>query len=301
MHLTDFSRHVILVAVTAAVMSIVPILTSPSAAHACSCEPARDWGFLGPVHGRLPANAAGVLWFQPNEHILRNERLESRFTIEILERSTFRKLPVRVSAIDGFSDSFDGMYVVAPFGEGLQPGATYRFSGDRVGKTPGSGYRQVIVTIDRDTLSETAAFNLEIGAVTNAVIEEAMGGSCSAPLDASFVRIEGRLSQEARHWQDQLLYRTIIDHELHWRGQSDMCSTVVPGRTETGAGHDVVYANCGPSWINGMPWYHGPLEPGRYTLKMEAYLPGAGIILETGIKSVDLVCYEDRDTLSSPP
>ena len=39
-----------------------------------------------------------------------------------------------------------------------------------------------------------------------------------------------------------------------------------------------------------MPWYHGPLEPGRYTLKMEAYLPGAGIILETGIKSVDLVC-----------
>ena len=175
MHLTDFSCHVILVAVTAAVMSIIPILTSPSAAHACSCEPARDWGFLGPVHGRLPANAAGVLWFQPNEHILRNERLESRFTVEILERSTFRKLPVRVSPIDGFSDSFDGMYVVAPLGEGLQPGATYRFSGDRVGKTPGSGYRQVIVTIDRDTLSEIAAFTLEIGAVTNAVIEEAWG------------------------------------------------------------------------------------------------------------------------------
>ena len=96
---------------------------APSA-HACSCRLTRDWGFIGPKIGRLPANAVGVAWHKPwlPKNLEPNEVLNTRFRVEIHENRKFRSLPVKVRPVEGFS----GIYVIAPEGESLKLGATYR-------------------------------------------------------------------------------------------------------------------------------------------------------------------------------
>ena len=114
--------------------------------------------------------------------------------------------------------------------------------------------------------------------------------SCASWLDAALVHIEGRLSRDAERWREQLLYRTIIDDGIHWRPRHSMCSGDVPGRTALAVGHDDVYAACDGSRIAGVHSGHA-LRPGRHTLKMQAYLPGTGVVLETPARSVSLRCY----------
>ena len=272
------------------VLALATVTVPPSDAHACSCAFDIHWGFLGPAQGRLPANAAGVPWFRPYdpyvEEGLPANKLEHRFTAEILDGSEYRQLPVSVRRTDGFFDDYAGVYVVAPKGERLQPGATYRFSVDQAGE----GRQQVIVTVDHETLTEEAAFGLDASSVTVEPVTVAMGGFCAGRVEAALVHIEGRLSQDAARWREQLLYRTIVDDAIFWRARSSMCSTDVPGRTESAVGHDRVYATCDPSAIDFMD-IDGALKPGHHTLKMEAYLPGTGIVLETADKSVNLPCW----------
>ena len=276
-----------------AVLLIAWIAALPSTVHACSCRLPSEWGFISPAHGRLPGNAAGVLWFQPDERSSGN--LEGRFTAEILEGKEFRQMPVRVSRLDEFSTSYSGMNIVATADRRLQPGATYRFSVDQAGE----GYGQVIVTVDQDILQEETDFTLVVGTVTRDVISVAVSGSCSGPLDASLVHIEGRLARDARRWREQLLNRTIVDEEIYWRARSFLCATDVPGRTEAGIGYDLVHGDCGGSRMSGK--YSRVLEPGRHSQRMQAYLPGTGIVLETDVRLVDLACHVKPDTLIRIP
>ena len=95
-------------------------------ALACSCPETGDWGFIGPETGRLPANAEGVAWYSRIGG--ENTRLSDRFTVEVLERNRFRSIPAKVNAVEGFP----GLYVVAPEGERMRPGITYRFTVDEV-------------------------------------------------------------------------------------------------------------------------------------------------------------------------
>lgn len=268
---------------TVALLLIALIAALPSAANACSCSPVIDWGFIGPAQGSLPANAAGVLWFQPEGGWSGN--LESRFTAEILEGEEFRQLPVQVSRVDEFAKEDSGIYVVSAGDKGLKPGSTYRFSVDRADM----GHDQVIVTVDLDSLSDATAFDLVVGKNTSATLRVAAAVQCLTGLDVSLVRIEGRLPLEKRRWREQLLYRTIVNEEVHWQWRSVMCATVIPGRSMEAAGHDLVYADCDSDQMGGI-WYEAGLEPGRYSLKMQAYLPGTGFVLETGVRTVDLNC-----------
>ena len=287
-----WSRLRISVAVTTAItiLTLTSVTSPPSTAHACSCLFDEHWGFLGTARGRLPANAAGVPWYRPAGRWWEEERpgenIEHRFTAEILDGSKYRQLPVSVRRLDVFSDDYSGVYVVAPAGERLQPGATYRFSVDQAGE----GHRQVIVTVDRDTLTEGASFDLETGKLMNERLTVPMSASCVGGLDAALVHIKGSLSSDAERWREQLLYRTIVDDRIHWRASESMCSSDVPGRTDSAVGHDRVYAACDTFAISG-PDYHGALRPGRHTLKMQAYLPGTDVVLETAVKSVSLRCY----------
>ena len=116
--------------------------------------------------------------------------LEHRFTAEFLEGSEFRRLPVDVRRSDRFSDDYSGVYVVAPAGERLQPGTTYRFS---VGQA-GEGRQQVMVTVDRDAVAAGASFDLDAGSVTTEPVTVAMGGFWAGRVDAAVVRLERRLS-----------------------------------------------------------------------------------------------------------
>ena len=250
--------------------------------HACSCGLPFDWGFIGAESGRLPANAAGVAWFTPRE-ISDNEDLTGRFTAEIREAGEFRLLPVKVSLVE----DFPGIYVIALEGKGLKPGATYRFTVDKVDRYE-RGHKQALVTIDHQVLSVETDLTLDIGPNTTEFIAVPAGGSCFDTLKASQVKVEGKLAKDAQHWREQMLYRTIVDGEINWMAYSSLCETIPPGRSSEAVGLDRIFAAC--LEIPGLFYVDNDLVLARHTLKMQAFLPGTGVVLETDVKFVDLRC-----------
>ena len=228
----------------------------------------------------MPANAAGVAWYTPE--IRANENLAARFTVEIRDQGEFRLLPAKVSPVEDFS----GIHVIAPEGEGLKPGATYRFTVDKADRH-GRGHKQVLVTIDRENLSTKTALTLDIGPVTTGYITVAAAASCSDALSVSQISVKAKPAQDAQQWREQLLYRTIVDGEINWYAKEYMCATTVPGRSWEAVGHDRIFTACEKIRLH---YAAHDLKPGRHTLTMQAFLPGTGVVLETAVKSVDLRC-----------
>ena len=259
--------------------------TATPSANACTCLFPHDWGFVGAKDGRLPANAAGVAWYAPERQD--PKELEGRLSVEILEGGEFRDLPTRVSVIEEFSTKRSGMYLVAPKGEELTPGATYRFTVDRADRF-GRGHRQVLVSIDHDSLSSDTSFSLDVGPVTNEIIELAAAMWCSDVLSVVQTGISGNLAQDAQRWRASLLYRTIVNEEIHWRPRAGMCQTVVPGRSWESVGKDLVFAAC--EELPHTAFLPLILKPRQHSLMMQAVLPGTGIVLNTPVKNVDLHC-----------
>ena len=263
------------VAILFAVLWILPLPV-----HACSCGFPTDGGFIGAESGRLPANAAGVAWFTPEE-IGDNEDISARFTVEIREAGEFRFLPAKVSPVE----NFPGIYVIASEGEDLKPGATYRFTVDKAELY--SGHKQVLVTIDHRDLSAKTGFTLDIGPVKTEVIGVAAAVSCRGGLRVSQVEVEGKLARDAQQWEEQMLYRTIVNGEINWVAWGSMCETIPPGRSWEAVGHDWVFAACEELSYHYVAY---ELAPVRHTLKMQAFLPGTNVVLETQVKLVDLRC-----------
>ena len=272
-------------ALTQAVVFLAVFLTLAPFAHACSCAYFPDCGFIGPPAGRLPANAAGVAWYGP---VLEPpEVLDERFSAEILERGEFRALSVEVNPVEEFSTAREGVFVVAPKGDGLKPGATYRFTVDRTDPI-GCGHKQVLVTVDDETLQAGTSFTLDVGPAAHEAIPIAAAVTCSETLEVSQVAIRASLARNAQPWREQLLYRTVINGEVHWHPTNNMCHEIVSGRSWESVGHDRVFAVCGevPS-PHVIPLL---LKPRRHTVTMQAFLPGAGVVLETPIESVEFRC-----------
>ena len=252
-------------------------------AHACSCR-FPSGGFISPKIGRLPANAAGVVWY--TRYKLGNkpiEFLKSHSTVEIWENREFRPLPVKVIPVEDFRDT----YVIAPEGAMIKPGATYRITVDRKSNYM-DGYKQVFVTIDHENLSPNTKLALDVGPVTTKPIRVAASVSCIGSLKVSQARIKSKLPEDARRWREQLLYRTIVDGNIRWNAQDSNCSPFVPGRSWEAVGHDRVFAPCGivPSLYN-IPHIR---DSARHTILIQAFLPGTGVVLETPVKSVSLRC-----------
>ena len=273
----------------AAVFVAALLMPAPSA-YACRCDFPDDWGFIGPKSGRMPANAAGVAWYRPPNRTHQstphtNEDLVARFTVEIFEfeAGKFRSLPVKVSPVK----DFPGIHVIAPEGEGLKTGATYRFTdGGIARKTP--GHKQVLVTIDRETLSGEMNPTLDIGPVTTEYISVAANAPCFSALKVSQVSVEAKMAQETQQWREQLLYRTIVDGEINWYAEGSMCAMTPPGRSWEAVGHDRIFAAC--HQIPRRFYVPHDLASGRHTLMMQAFLPGTGVVLETAVESVNLRC-----------
>ena len=265
-------------------------------ALACSCD-YLAYGFIGPYTSRLPSNAVGIPWFVSTERARRSWTGddfavdEDRFTLEILDRGEFLRVPLRIDIAQEVATQFDTyrIYHIGPMDEALRPGATYRVT-DRL--DPGRfgesrGDRQVVVEIDHEALRVDTALTLHVGTARfDGLYVAAADGMCSDWLKVSQARIAARLPAELRKWEDQLLFRTFVDGN-EWVARESLCSQVEPGRGWDGVAHDRVFAACEePSFL---PMTE-VLEPGRHTVMVEARLPGTDIVLETSKQSVDLEC-----------
>ena len=278
-----------------------------SPAAGCSCAgPGPHWGFLGPDTGRLPANAAGVLWYLPEhwqgkrsaEEI---DRLTGNLTAEIRRAAGFLQIPVEVSRYSGpptddqATFAAGRFFLVAP-AEGFRPGKTYRFTDNSdeewESDWPAHGHRQVVFFVDRQYLERDTPLELELTSPAMEELRIAAGASCSDTRGVSNVQAAAELPIGADDWRDQLLYRTLIDDRV-WVGKSSLCQVILPGRSLADeAGRDTIYSACIEETERDRywSWARGFLEPSTHTLTMQAFLPGTDIVLETETVTIDLSC-----------
>lgn len=276
-----------LVAVALAIVSST-VVVSP--AGACSCLASSVWGFLAPAGGRLPANAVGVAWYRPPSSksftlVLAQVSVEIR-----AEDGSFDQVPAVVEAVDGFP----GVFVIGPRG-GLRPGATYRFTdrGERRRKAP----ERVTVTVDDAPLEAAMPLSLSIWPLYSETISVGVGSSCQAPLWVAQVLTEVALSEPFQEWRDQLLYRTFVDGRI-WRPKSHLCDHIPPGRSwrET-TSEDLLFSECSDptGQTRKYPFYqenvrHQGLDPTEHAVRVQAFLPGTDVVLESEAVSADLSC-----------
>ena len=274
----------------AVVLVILSSTVVVSPAGACSCLHTSHWGFLAPADGRLPANAVGVAWYRPPPSrsfalVLAQVSVEMR-----AEDGTFDQVPAVVKAVDGFQ----GVFVIGPR-DGFRPGATYRFTdrGERRRKVP----ERVTVTVDDAPLEAATPLSLRVFPLYSETISVGVDSSCAAPLWVAQVLTEVTLPARFREWRDQLLYRTFVDGRV-WRPRSHLCDHIPPGRSwrETTA-EDLLFSECSDPTGQTRKYsfyqenlHHGGLDPTDHVVRVQAFLPGTDVVLESEAVGADLSC-----------
>ena len=265
------------------------VATTP--ADACLCEARQHWGFLAPENGRLPVNATGVAWHKPGDRVSRSDVL-AQLSVEIERDGAFHEVPAVAKDVPGFP----GVFAIGPEG-GLGAGATYRFTdhGDRRSSAP----RQVRVTVDGTALvPQTPLLGKAWPLYSETISVPSSGGSCWAAQFVAQALIETALPEPGDRWKDQLLYQTLVDGKA-WYGKKSMCHYVPPGRSWRETGEDLLYGSCpdpsdtdrgdgGPG--SGRDRRRRGLEPTLHTVRIQAFLPGTDIVLESQTMTVDLSC-----------
>ena len=283
--------HSLGTALLAIALLIAFLMLAASPADACTCRGLDHWGFLVPENGRLPANAVGLAWHRP----VRSKSISlvlAQVSVEMQQDDAFQQLPATAEAVPGFP----GVFAIGPR-DGFRVGMTYRFTdrGERRRKVP----RQVIVTVDGARLEATTPLSLRIWPLySEAIRVVATGGPCSTAQGVAQALTEVTLPRVASEWRDQLLYRTLVDGEV-WRGRVSLCAHYPPGRTWKEVGEDLVYSACPePSGrsqtetgvISRDDGGHRGLSAAQDAVKVQAFLPGTDIVLETETLTVDLSC-----------
>ena len=274
--------------VAVALLAAVSTL-APSSAAACSCSDVQHWGFLAPENGRLPANAVGVAWYRPTGSRAFTLILAQVTVEEKRGDGTFDQVPATFEPVTGFP----GVFMIGPR-DGLRVGATYRFTdrGERAPKAP----EQVFVTVDRTLLQAGTPLLLTIWPLYSETI--LVGSSlCSSPLWVAQTLAETALPRPAAAWHDQLLFRTLVDGK-QWRPMAHACGHVPPGRSwRDSTGEELLYGACPPppgesrkyGWHDDNKYLQG-LESTQHAVKVEAFLPGTDIALESETVMADLSC-----------
>ena len=264
-------------------------------ASACSCL-YLAYGFIGPYTSRLPANALGIPWYVSTEAARYRSPedsfavVESRFILEVLNKDQFVPISLRITVAQEFTTPIDTymIYHINPKDGRLKPGATYRVidqleSGIR---SETHNDQEVVVEVDHETLTADTPLILHVGNAKVDGFHVGANASCSEWLKVSHARIASRLPAEFRKWEDQLLFRTIVDGEP-WQVRRSLCSLVEPGRGWDSVAHDRIFAACEePSFSPISP----VLAPGRHSVMIEARLPGTDIVLQTEKRFVNLAC-----------
>ncbi len=207
------------------------------------------------------------------------------------EDGTFGQVPAAVEEVDGFP----GVFVIGPR-DGFRPGATYRFTdrGERLPKAP----ERVTVTVDDVPLEAATPLSLHIWPLYSETIAVAVtDGACDAPVFVAQVLTEVTLPEPLQEWRDQLLYRTFVDGKV-WRPKDHLCDHIPPGRSwrETTA-EDLLYSECSDPtgqtrkyrWHQENPSHQG-LDPTEHAVRVQAFLPGTDVVLESEAVSADLSC-----------
>ena len=188
-------------------------------------------------------------------------------------------------------DGFPGVYVVAPDGHRLRPGATYRFAADRVIQLS-RWHVRVEVTVDRESLTEATGLDLIMGPARARTMRAPASMSCSTSLLASQVEIEVAFPEYAQSWRDQLLYRTLVDDSTAWK-PGVLCPRLLPGRSWVGIGQDRII--CRPrrsrrTSPNSRAGNDRGLWPGAHGLYGAGGLPDRCGLGETPARDVRLRC-----------
>ena len=287
----------------AVIAASVCVLFASDAVSACSCLKWQPFsGFIGPTEVRLPINAAGVLWYQDGGSRLPSEADGFR-TSEVAPRILVTRVyprtkgdPAPTQANSKSVAGFEGVFVVSPK-DGLRPGARYLFVEEAHREdwwrantaAPLELSKGIYVTIDSDELTEDTTLTLsKTPTVFELLKVDEAYGLCSYTDHLPQVLLEARLSGNAPRWRHQLLYKTLVDGEP-WRGKQSTCSYRVPGRSWADTAHDIVYGDCSkPGSPSGKP--APTLDASPHSIRMQALLPGTGIVLETEAVTVDLSC-----------
>lgn len=239
---------------------------------------------------------------------------ETRFAVDILEDGRFRPVPAQVTPMGKFSTDEFSVYVVGPRGGRLEPGATYSVidklavaSLEQTRQRRTAGHRPVASHRPRDGSATHVTVKVDRRAMTGdvpyavRVRSPAYGQTRLVPRDAwgrEFdgveVQVSASLPPELEEWGDRLLYRFVLDGGLDWVSRDGFCDVPMPGRSALGSGRERLVAECDIQEDRlpraGRSNREGPLAPGRYSVRMEAHLPGTGVVLRTPAESVDLRC-----------
>ena len=216
----------------------------------------------------------------------------AQVSVEIRAKDgSYDQVPAVVEAVDGFP----GVFVIGPR-DGFRPGATYRFTdrGERLGKAP----ERVTVTVDDAPLEAATPLSLRIWPLYSEIIPVAVtDGTCDAPVFVAQVLTEVVLPEPFQEWRDQLLYRTFVDGKV-WRPKSHLCHHIPPGRSwrETTA-EDLLFSECSDPTGQARKYRfyqesgrHRGLDPTDHTVRVQAFLPGTDVVLESEAVSADLSC-----------
>lgn len=262
------------------VVAIFVSLSVQPPASACTCL-SRDFGFMVDSEVELPANARGLPWsgwkrFGADASALGAD--PSLFGVAIQDANGWRQVPLTLVPLPDTDPDGAIRLLVAP-GDGLQPGAVYRFTFHR-----SSGVDEVRARISNKVFAaRRGTATLRTGPSAIARIDTSTrSGSCRTTLTAQRILATLELAESHRVWAGAFLYEFRVDGQI-WHPQSSLCTRTPLGRTSQGVGSEILFTPCGSHSAEAV------LESGKHVVEAIAYLPGTSERLVTHA-DVDLQC-----------
>jgi hypothetical protein len=237
-------------------------LVRPTPAHACSCRPGGPGHFYLGAGGKLPRDAVGIPYHEP-EFLGRGDRSLPRLDparVSLAIRDGGRDHPIDFTIF-----SREGLEFITPV-DRMRPGQVYVV---RVRARDPEWEQRNIDAGREGTLEVAAAVIVEdeplplAGATLTLsprrkedVEVAAGGGSCSVGIAADVAALTVVLPAALEPYRDYLTYQTRVDGKL-WSPSASMCQFLAPGRAWTEApGTDKLFAACAAKGEGLRPGVH---------------------------------------------
>jgi hypothetical protein len=266
------------------IVAAIGLLLRSTSARSCSCEMDQSPKFLVPSGVTFPSNFRGVPCVNLKD--VSKDRVQIiRVGEDFFERIAARESVMVDAEIESppLPEEYAGTH--NPWQRGTSgEGDAGRVSLICAAWEPGGTYRvrlpqqEIIIHVAKRAMEIDQH---KIGIWQNersAVLTSSAGGSCSTVFTGHRVGVE--LTGEAvDQWRDALLYLTVVDRQMVWRPEYDICTEVPPGMSWVGSARELLYGRCGteaPS-RTGVTTMIRPLwnlERGNHEVTMIAWLPG---------------------------
>lgn len=142
----------------------------------------------------------------------------------------------------------------------------------------------------------SAALPTSLGSLSHVAITGQLdvwtsSGSCTTPVDASYVAITLSLSPDALPWRDALHYETLVDG-IPWSGAFDTLTGPNPGHVV-----DTIYRVCASTDPGAATGVDGSV----HEISVRATLPGTTVSVTTPPLTIQLLCSSDPDPMDPDP